>query len=459
MIVFICSTATVYKNGQYVCLVARKGAGACTMFPTSTLSGDPLALSSLCSGNDVPNATCLVVVNTTDETVAIISAGRSGAYLLKPYEILSGTFITGSTITATGETSKQVYVDKRTVQGKEQTIYVEKPLPTVTQVKTGSFPWLALTIISALIIVALGLAIGLTNAKVDKQCPVSSSSASSSSSSAAPSFSALSPSDVDVDKILSSLTTQQASLSETPQIALEQSAGPSPAATTVVPTVVPLVNRGRSKPPPRPCTVEQNKRSKLSWWLLLIPVLVFVGALIGYILLQANVLNKVTIAQCKARAGGWQSGYYSSASSTNRNLCRMFGVCDCINRTAQQECGRFAVLLANGQVFKRVTIPPPDGLASTEHDTRIRNAVRAATKEYQRQNAGRQLADVSGGMAPYYRWNQSVANQQEKYRLACCPTADAPSGSECYDCTSGTCYQGQEVTTEQRASRLYPLAV
>lgn len=406
------------------------------LLPSASLLADPLLATSMCSGNDVPGATCVTITNTVDEAVSVESAGRETPFILNPYEIMSGTFITGSTITATGVTSKKIYMDKRLVQGKEQPLYIEV-VPLIVEVKSGSFPFLVLTVVSGLILLALGLAVGLTNAKVNKQCPTIEPAASGSPSVAgAP---AISPQDIDIDKLLSSLSTPAAEAAQVGVDVAGIASAPSQTSSSA-PRAASASKATRASD--ATCSAERVSKSKLSWWLLLLPVLVFAGALVGYILIQANALNRATIVACKARKGSWQAGYVEGASSTRKNLCRMFGICDCLNANAQVACARLGVVNANAQLYKRVYIPPPACLTSYAHDTRMRNAVVYAQEQVESSKAPRFAGLRKGASAPTYAWDQSVANRPEGFGNACCPTAEAPPGSECYDCSSGTCLQG-----------------
>lgn len=388
------------------CDTATYGVAMSALFPSSAITGDPNVVSSLCGGDIPAGTTCVTILNTTDEIVSVISAGRTDPVFIDPYQVATGTFFTQSTITVKGETTGTVYVNGREIVGKEQTVYVEPPLPAVVQVKTGSFAFLALTLVAALVAVALGVTIGITNSRVNRLCPAPAKV--SGIGNGVPTTASVKAADVDIDKLLASL--------ETPQVAVD-----------VTPGAAVQVNSGL-------CTAEKRSGMMLSWWLLLIPLLVFIGALVGYILIERNVLGRASIRSCAARGGSWQPGYTQNSGSTDRNLCRMFGVCDCLNSDAQRACNRFGFMLANGQLGKRKYIPAPSGLVSYEHDERIKAAIAQASSSRNVQ------ADLAG-KAPYYSWNQSIANRADDFDKACCPTADAPPGSECYNCSSGTCMQ------------------
>jgi len=379
----------------------------------------PNAVSFLCPDTISESATCTLVANLANEDVIADPQDGAPPFTVPSERVARVTLQRKTLLTVTGASSKTVYVDKLAIDGPRQLVFVQ-PSAKPQYVSANDFPWLALMIALGLITIIVGIIIGATNGKVSRYCTLSVSDIMNISSAN--------------ESVIPATKSESGSAST--------SASPSSSYNATEAREAHCKKGGLT----------------ISWAWIFIPALFFAGSVVAFFLLAAPTRIRATNKECAARGNEWNPGFDANrTSSMSKLLCRLFGVCNCMNYTAQSICRQNAFLKSQGTTSRVLFIDSPHGF--TEGDDQVQDLIRIARLQrsvpdstsfddaltrisYQdKQN----VEDIKNDPVPteaydpMYTFDQNIANRPKNWDCDCCPTKSAPKGSTCLDCTVYPC--------------------
>lgn len=415
---------------------------------TPHLTSEPNSLGCNCSVSANSRSACVVVANSTKESVRVVRSNdptASSFFLIVPPETTACTIIPHEeNIDVVGNTTEQRYYARYPIDGARRELFVHADL-NLMRAKPGGFPFVALMVVSGAAFIALIVLMVVTNGRVSRLCAPKhiAEMTAAAAAGAAGALHASSPAD-------------------------EQSSRVSDAA--------PLGDTNGSEPGP-PCTYDEGRKHRVGWGFLVFPFLMFAGALIGYLYVEGPLSKRANARQCAKRGGKWFPGYSADGTFWQKLLCRGFGVCDCLNAEAQLACAKTGFVYSRMPVAKTAVVTPQNVILAredldtletmTQLHTKANDIVRerlartpvmsidtpeevALTRQlYEQKSGGRNNnTDIGHGKslsapAPMALlvWNQRKANalSPKEYDYACCPNDENSPFKECFRCDSANC--------------------
>jgi len=416
---------------------------------TDVFTVDPDAITALCDGQMSPSATCALFANMAGEDVVVKPLDGAPSFDVPDMRVVRVTLARGINVTITGKSSGKIYLEGWPINGDRQVVFIDPLLAPVVQVRNGGFPWIVTAVVAGILALVMIIVVAHTNSRVNKAC--------------AP----------DISTLLGSPDSASPSPSPSPSSASPPSPNTPGGVNVPFAEQPPAVRRRLQWKLQQRCEVEKARGLKLSWFPIVLPLLVLGGALAGYFIIEGPGRKRATTKDCSARGGSWQPGYFKDASFITRSLCRVFGVCECINVTAQLNCAHEGFLRSQGKLSQILYVPSPHGIEDDIVRLTIEEARRRAAERERQGHGGERHGDAAGHgnvasataqeaaavpvvagpapapapapaqpgvpLTPFLQWNQKRANQRRGWQCSCCPTAAAPKDDVCMDCSVWPC--------------------